>query len=61
MVRNSVRGNWPVLPDQAWQIVLHQVACVELLASSYPGVVADLPGELVGADVDGVDFGRAVL
>ena len=38
-----------------------QVAQIELLAGGDAWVIADLPDELIGADIEGIDPGRAVL
>jgi hypothetical protein len=37
------------------------VAQVELLAGHHPGIIADLPDELVRADIKGIDLRRAML
>jgi hypothetical protein len=42
-------------------IVRQEMPEIELLAGDDPGVAADLPDQLVGAHIEGIDLGRAVL
>jgi len=60
-VKDPSFANWVQQRKRCRHLLRLEVAQVELLAGHHPGITADLPDQLVCADIKGIDLRRAML